>query len=239
MKTFSTLTLATALFLSLPVFASDGHSGALQAAHHEPPAGMNADQALGELKAGNQRFIEGKLKSDKADAHRRKTLAEGQKPNAIILSCSDSRVPPELVFDQGLGEIFTVRVAGNVLGAATVASIEYAVEHLGTRLIVVLGHESCGAVKAALTTPPGKSAGSADLDVLVSSIQPALSDVSRSIASEDKTLRRPVRANVEAVAKRLVTRSSIIRKSVESGEVKIVPGIYSLESGMVEFWSKQ
>jgi carbonic anhydrase len=189
-----------------------------------------------ELKAGNQRFIDGKAEHSLADPVRRKELATEQHPKAIVLSCSDSRVPPELVFDKGLGELFTVRVAGNVLGAATVASIEYAVEHLGARLVVILGHESCGAVKAAISTPLGQSAGSPDLDSLISTLKPNLREVSRDIASDDKTLRKPVMANVDAVGSRLLQRSRIVRKHVEEGKLAIVYGIYGLESGKVDFW---
>lgn len=219
-------------FLSLSSFASSSHSGP----HSE---GIAPDHALKDLKTGNQRFVEGKLQHRHQDEPRRKSLATGQSPSAIILSCSDSRVPPELIFDQGLGDVFTVRVAGNVLGAATVASIEYAVEHLGSRLLVVLGHESCGAVKAALTTPFGKSAGSIDLDSLISTIQSHLNDEDRALAlsgSGDKLLRGPVKQNVNGVVRRLLTRSKIVRKHVTEGKLMVVQAIYSLESGKVEFW---
>ncbi|MGZ3699559.1 MAG: carbonic anhydrase, partial [Bdellovibrionota bacterium] len=124
---------------------------------------------LKELQAGNGRFASSHVAT-------RKTLALGQSPGTIVLSCSDSRVPPELVFDQGLGRLFTVRVAGNVLTPETVASIEYAVSHLGSRLLVVLGHESCGAVDAALKTPAGGDAGSPDLNQLIREIQHNLSE---------------------------------------------------------------
>lgn len=198
--------------------------------------GVSPQHAFDSLKAGNQRFVEGKSQDSKRSATRRGELTAGQKPFAIVLSCSDSRVPPELVFDQGLGEIFTVRVAGHALGAGTVASIEYAVEHLGSRLLVVMGHEACGAVKAALTTPAGQSAGSADLDTLVSSITPGLEGTKRDLASDDKTLRKPVKSNVDYTTQRLLERSSIVRKKVEAGELKIVKGIYGLGSGKVDFW---
>ncbi len=203
---------------------------------HGAANGATPAATLEELKQGNTRFVDGKPSHRRADPVRRRELATGQQPSAIVLSCSDSRVPPELVFDHGLGEIFTVRVAGNVLGAATVASIEYAVEHLGARLIVVMGHESCGAVKAALTTPMGKSAGSPDLDALVSTIKPGLRDVNREVASEDKTVRGPVMKNVDAVGARLISRSRIVRKAVEEGRVAVVHAVYGLESGKVDFW---
>lgn len=198
-----------------------------------------ANEVLDSLRAGNVRFIEGKSTHALGDPARRKELTAGQKPGAIILSCSDSRVPPELVFDKGLGELFTVRVAGNVLGAQTVASMEYAVEHLGAKLILILGHESCGAVKAALTTPMGQSAGSPDLDALISVIKPNIRSLDRAVASEDATIRKPVIANVDGVGARLLQRSRIIRKHVEEGKVQLVHGIYSLETGKVDFWNTE
>ena len=223
---------------SAPPPAAPAHAAA--APHSEHPVGAAPEAVLAQLKEGNSRFEAGKLSHPHADVDYRKQLSGGQHPEAIILSCSDSRVAPELLFDKGLGDLFVVRDAGNILGAAAVASMEYAVEHLGSRLIVVMGHESCGAVKAALSTPPGKSAGSPDLDSLVATIQGNLEaegkDGWRSIASEDKTLRGHVSHNVNAVAKRLTERSKIIRNAVETGKVKIVPAIYGLETGHVDFW---
>src|SRR3954471_10120329 len=118
-------------------------------AHSSSAAPVDADQALHQLMAGNKRFVAGHLRT-RDEPPRRVELANGQKPVAVIVSCSDSRVPPELVFDQDLGDIFVVRTAGQVVGDLELGSIEYAVEHLGTRLIVVLGHARCGAVMAAV-----------------------------------------------------------------------------------------
>ncbi len=206
--------------VSLSAWASD----------HAAPA-VPPDEALKRLKAGNERFIAGKAQHPEQDEHRRQELTTGQFPFAIVLGCSDSRVPPELVFDQGLGDLFGVRVAGNVLDPATVASMEYAVEHLGSKLILILGHEACGAVKAALSTPKGSSAGSPDLDLLVQTIQPNVKgdDVS------DPLLRLPVRHNVEGIARSLLERSKLIRDKVSLGQVRIVRGVYALSSGKVEF----
>jgi carbonic anhydrase len=113
--------------------------------HAEEAKGVGADEALARLVEGNKRFVEMKLTHPEQDIACRTTLAKGQQPFAVILGCSDSRVPPEVIFDQGLGDLFVVRVAGNVADDIGIASIEYAVEHLGSRLIVVLGHERCGA----------------------------------------------------------------------------------------------
>ncbi len=190
--------------------------------------------SLAQLIAGNERFAEGKVLHPRQNAARRSELTAGQKPGAIVLSCSDSRVPPEVVFDQGLGDVFVVRVAGNTLDAAAVASIEYAVEHLGASLVVVMGHHACGAVKTALTVEPA-NAGSADLESLVGAIRPRVQEFI-PLDPADKTLDRPVRANVDAVCRELVARSAIVHEAVTKGEVVIVPSLYALASGRVEMW---
>lgn len=205
---------------------------AAKAAHSESPS-VSPDKALTWLKNGNSRFTKGQWRHDgqsKKDIHR---LADGQHPHAIVLSCSDSRVPPELVFDQKLGEIFTVRTAGESLDNNAVGSIEYALEHLGSRLIVVLGHTSCGAVKAALETMDGKDAGSPALNSLVKGLHPHLMSFkdqprSKGVAAEGM-------ANAQGVADDLVASSEIVRKRLKSGDLKIVPALYHLDSGHVEF----
>ena len=222
--------LASYLIVLRPVFSE------------EKPVNLPSPAALTlqDLKAAKAQFMKGNF------AARRKELVAHQDPKVIVLSCSDSRVPPEHIFGKGLGDLFTVRVAGNILGAATVASLEYAAEHLGASLLVVMGHESCGAVKAALTTERGDSAGSLDLDSLVSSIQGNLDRAAelpgRGMASvyhaEDKKLRQAVIGNVDVVAADLMKRSKIIRHRVETGKLKIVRAIYSLESGKVDFWGE-
>jgi carbonic anhydrase len=204
------------------------------AEEHPAVESMAKWDAFNELQAGNKRFLKANPKYH-PDEDRRLELVDGQHPHSIVLSCSDSRVPPELIFDQGLGDIFTIRVAGEVLDASAIGSIEYAVEHLGSKVIVVLGHESCGAVKAALATPKGQSAGSPSLDKMIAAIQDNL-DGNMLYSPEDKTLRGPVRANVTAVARQLVQRSPIIQKAIESGEILLAQGIYSLKSGEVEYW---
>lgn len=188
--------------------------------------------ALNELKEGNSRFVSEKPQSlSTATESHRELLAQGQSPHTIVLSCSDSRLPPEHVFDQGLGKIFTIRVAGNILNAEAVASIEYAVAHLGSRLIVVMGHESCGAVKAALQTPAGQCAGSPSLNKLIRKIQNNIG----KIISCCPSLRAPVKKNAAAVAKELMKRSKIVRAAVKSGTVQVQEAIYSLNSGKVDF----
>lgn len=205
------------------------------------PTVNQADVALKSLIEGNERFITGAVKGEHRDESRRRALAGEQNPHTIMLSCSDSRVPPELIFDQGLGDLYTIRVSGNILGSAQVASIEYAVENLGANLIVTMGHESCRAVKAALDSHPKISSGSTDIDWMVSAIRPNLA--ARSVASDlrtdigtDPKLRQSVIANVDAVTEQLLVRSKIISHAVEAGKLKIVRGIYSLDSGKVDFW---
>ena len=188
---------------------------------------------IAKLVEGNQRFAGGTGIHPAQDSARRAELVKGQHPSTIVVSCSDSRVPPEIVFDAGLGEIFTVRTAGEVVDAAALASIEYAVEHLGAAAIVVMGHESCGAVKAALSTPKGKSAGSPSLDKLVAAIRPNIAGAAGD--AEDKTLLTPVKANARGIAAQLVHDSEIIHEAVRHHKVKIESAVYHLDSGKVEF----
>lgn len=192
-----------------------------------------SEKALGWLKNGNTRFVKHHLRNDGDLPKDRARLVAGQKPHSIVLSCSDSRVPPEVVFDQKLGEIFVIRAAGEVLDASTIASVEYAVEHLGSNLILVLGHESCGAVKAALATLDGADAGSPWLNKLVQDIHPRVMSFKGKPVSEGAVIEGW--ANVSGVAKDLVDRSQIVRDAVNTGEVKIQTALYHLGSGVVEF----
>jgi carbonic anhydrase len=186
---------------------------------------MNADQVLTRLKEGNQRYIADKLNRDLQDTNRRGELASGQAPYAIILSCADSRVVPEMVFDTGLGEVFVVRVAGNIANTDSVASIEYAVANLGSSLIVVLGHQSCGAVTAAIQ---GGDLGN-NLNHLLGQIKPAVD------SCESSDVDTVVKHNANYVAEQLVSTSDIIANAVKDGGVKIVSGFYELGTGKVEF----
>ena len=188
-----------------------------------------AAEALAALKAGNARFVADAPKLPGADAAHRKALTAGQHPYAILLSCADSRVPPEYVFNVGLGDLFVVRVAGEVVDRSVLASAEYAAEHLDVPLLVVLGHESCGAVKAAAEST-GKSLGP-NLDYLVKAIQPA---VARS-ASERDHVKGAILANVEQVTNDIVAKSAILRERVEEGKLGVVGAYYELESGKVAF----
>lgn len=204
-----------------------------KAEHHREAGPVSADKALGWLKNGNTRYLKNKLRTDGQSSADRTRLSTGQKPHTIVLSCSDSRVPPEIVFDQKLGEIFVVRAAGEALDSSVIASIEYAVSHLGSNLILVMGHDSCGAVKAAHGTLGGEDAGSPSLNKLVRDIHPRIAQFKGKAMSpqgNDETW-----ANVRGVAKDLVERSQIVRDLVAGGEVKIAEAVYHLQSGQVEW----
>lgn len=188
--------------------------------------------AYSALQNGNMRFYEGHATHQHQSPDRRESLAGAQKPHTIIISCSDSRLPPEIIFDQGLGDIFTVRVAGNTVTTEVIASVEYAVEHLGSKLLVVMGHESCGAVKAAVHAKPGISNGSESLDSLVNHIRGHLSEP----FSSDPTMHAEVKANVTATLKELVSKSEIVAAAVRNKGLVLAQGIYSLKTGRVEFW---
>ena len=201
--------------------------------HKREKGPVSADQSLHFLQNGNKRFTGKLFRKDGASSDDIKRLSSGQKPHAIVLSCSDSRVPPEVVFDQKLGEIFVVRTAGEALDSSAIASIEYAVSHLGSNLIVVMGHESCGAVKAALGTLDGGDAGSPSLNKLVGDLHPRLKRFSGVKQSEGVI--EESWANVEGVATDLTSRSEIIQHAVESGELRIQKALYHLSNGAVDW----
>lgn len=187
---------------------------------------MNSvDEILSRLKDGNARFVGDKLDGRLQDSSRRDALTGSQSPYAIVLSCADSRVVPELAFDTGLGELFVVRVAGNVANMCSMASIEYAVAHLKTRVIVVLGHESCGAVGAALA---GGDNGP-NLNHLLAHIEPAKQ------ASDDQSVNGVVKTNAKLTAEALQERSAIIGAACSAGDLHIAPAFYALGSGEVTF----
>ncbi|MEM9081754.1 MAG: carbonic anhydrase [Verrucomicrobiota bacterium] len=186
---------------------------------------MNAAEALQRLKEGNQRFQQNEtLLFTKMQAELRAELAQAQTPFAIILGCADSRVPPELIFDQTLGDLFTVRIAGNVASPAAIASIEYAVAKLGTRLLVVLGHSSCGAVKATLDHLNEPLDLTPSLTALVNTISPAI--------TKTQTLDQAIAANVTHSRQTLTSQSSLL---ASTSNLQIIGATYSLETGVVTF----
>ncbi len=187
------------------------------------------DEALRQLEAGNERFVTLQLKKKNFRSERR-DLVTGQQPYAIVLGCSDSRVPPELVFDESLGKLFVVRVAGNVVDPVVLGSIEYAAEHLHTATLLVLGHEACGAVKATLGgghLPP-------NIQRLVERIQPAVRRARAEALDEERTLTAAIRENVQLQMQSAVDQSEVLRELVEKGALRIAGGVYSLHSGKVQ-----
>lgn len=197
-----------------------------------PPADAPAnqpspDKVWADLMAGNGRFVAGKTHKHDVVSLRKK-LASGQSPAAIILSCSDSRVGPELIFDQGLGDLFVVRTAGNVADPVALGSIEYAVDHLHSPVLVVLGHQKCGAVAAACS---GDKMPSANLTAIVDKIAPAVSKA-KSDSSGD-LVESAVKENVHQSAKDVLANSEIIRHAVESGKLRVVEAEYRLDTGEV------
>ena len=189
-----------------------------------------SSSALAELKAGNERFAGHHTTHPHQTTARRSELAGGQRPHAVILACADSRVAPEIVFDQGLGDLFTVRVAGNIAGDAEIASIEYAVEHLHTPLIVVMGHQSCGAVGAAIEG--GEAPG--HLPALISAIEPS---VTKARTMQGDLSDNAIRLNVQAVVAQLAASHPILAEHVAQGTLKVVGAVYSLKTGHVTWVS--
>lgn len=187
---------------------------------------MNANHALEKLMAGNQRYITNQLIHHHQSGRRMRAISNGQHPFAVILGCADSRVPPEIIFDHGLGDLFVIRVAGNILDDAILGSIEYAVEELGTCLVVVLGHQRCGAVAA--TIKHGEV--SSHITTLLNAIQPAVDRVKHQPGD---LLDNAVRANIKLVVEQLKS-SMPVANFVQHDRLKVVGAQYNLGCGTVE-----
>jgi len=194
---------------------------------------LSADDAFNRLVEGNERFVRGEaLRS----AFRRETLTElakAQRPYATILGCSDSRVPPEWIFDAGLGELFVIRVAGNILSPEIAGSLQYAGSYLQTSLFVVLGHEGCGAVGAALATALGGTQFRSRVQLLLESITPGLPDLDFHLSAQEK-LSRAVEANVRWTVRRIL-ESPEGQARIAEGRMKVLGAIYEIETGRVRF----
>ncbi|MFN3691013.1 MAG: carbonic anhydrase [Fimbriimonadales bacterium] len=191
---------------------------------------------LGKLQYGNELFAQGKLLPLAVDEMTRYTLeTEGQKPFAVVVACADSRVPPELIFNQGLGQLFVVRVAGNIVNDENLASIEYAVEHFKVPLIVVLGHTHCDAVKTAVEGKPLEG----HLPHLIKHITPVVRQVrtTHPHLKDDALIERVVQENVRHVIQTIYQRSAVVRKNHDQGKLNFAGGVYHLREGKVE-WLK-
>jgi carbonic anhydrase len=187
---------------------------------------VSGDQTWNELAAGNQRFVTGKTAPHDFPSQR-KALTKTQHPQVAVLSCSDSRVPPELVFDTGLGELFVVRSAGEDDDPLELGSLEYAIEHLGSTVIVVLGHQSCGAVTAACS---GGKSESVNLDAVLTPIAPSCAKMD---PKKPETLDIAVRDHVHSVAQDLLVKSQLLKKAFDEGKLTIMELYYSLDTGEV------
>jgi carbonic anhydrase len=223
-------------FLALSGIAAAGAAlGAAAPASASAPAAAetpvtNPDEALKRLMEGNERFVTDKTIDPNQSTARRAELAKGQKPFATILSCVDSRVPPEIVFDRGLGDLFVIRTAGQVVDKAVLGSIEFGAAELGIPLIVVMGHEKCGAVKATIETLEKGEKAPGSIEYLVEGIAPAVEAVKGKSCD---MLDNAVQANVDnSVA--LLKKSKILGDLVKAGKIRIVGARYDLDSGKVE-----
>ncbi len=200
---------------------------------------MIAEQALQRLREGNQRFVAGEMSLVQRAQDRSELVAE-QRPSAIILGCSDSRVPAELVFDQGLGELFVIRVAGNIVAPSQVGSVEFAAEQFGTRLVVVLGHSGCGAVAATLASLDQKAGEvpNPNLRAIVERIRPSVQgfvEQGNALTTEQR-LHHAVRANIRHSADHLRNGSPILERLIAEQQLRVVGAEYNLATGMVDFF---
>jgi carbonic anhydrase len=192
-----------------------------------------ADEALARLKTGNLRFINGQARFPTVQKEILADLAKGQQPYVTILGCSDSRVPPELVFDAGFGELFVIRVAGNVLGPSILGTLQYAGLHLHTPLFVVMGHEGCGAVQAAIASRFAGTQQAGRIEILLEQIIPALDDLDPN-ATPAELLSAGVEANVRRTMRELLETPEAKARLAE-GHMKLVGAIYELDTGRVRF----
>ena len=218
-----------ALTLPRPMFAEDPPS-----AHHEKKlSAISSEEARKRLAEGNQRFVERRSKHPHQTLDWRVELEAGQHPFAVILGCADSRVPPELLFDQGFGDLFVVRVAGNIVDTDVRGSVEYAVDHLGTPLVLVLGHTRCGAVTAALDHATDSPTEPDEIVSLLYRIEPALKGLSE-INDRETRVNEAVKRNVQLAVQRLAQTPDLMR-SQKAGKLKIMGGVYDMHTGKIEF----
>ena len=212
----------------LPGVAQQMAGAKHDSSHHADPTQSGAQRIWAELMQGNERFVSGKPKSRDL-VTLRDSLATSQHPQAIVLACSDSRVAPELIFDQNLGDLFVVRTAGNIADAIGVGSIEYAAEHLGRTVLVIMGHTKCGAVTAACS---GDKMPTANLEAIVDKIAPAVQKAKGS-AGGDALIEASVKENVRQSAKDILASSPVLHHLVEEGKLSVYEAEYQLDTGKV------
>lgn len=202
------------------------------ASEEEAEDAVSADDAWNILTEGNARFVSGEVDA-KNFPERRAELLAGQSPLVTVVTCSDSRVPPELIFDQGLGDIFVIRVAGNVMDPVVLGSVEYGVEHLHTPLLIILGHQSCGAVTAAT-----EGGAEGNIESIMTEIEPAVEIAMETNMTGSDLVEVAIDENIDLVIKNVLDRSPITRELVEEGELVIFGAKYSLETGEVAVLTK-
>lgn len=221
MNSFRFRLLSVSVFLALILANAEGSSAG-------PTKAVSPDAALKRLEEGNKRFVAGALTHQGQGADRRLETAKGQHPFAVVLTCADSRLSPEIIFDQGIGDLFVVRNAGNLLGDHVIGSIEYAVEHLHSTVIVVLGHSKCGAVSAAVAG--GEVPG--HIKSIVASLNPA---VGMAKKKDGDPVANAIRINAKLSASALAQAEPILGEFAKHGKIKVVAALYNLETGAVEF----
>jgi len=225
MNTLKTISLAAALLWIFPLAPSLRAAGPT-----DPSARLLRDASLMLLREGNARFAMGKPQHPHQDAERRTaTAAQGQEPIATILACSDSRDPVELIFDRGVGDLFVVRVAGNVAGESELATVEYGVSHLNTPLLIVMGHTKCGAVTAVVK----EAELHGHLLTLAEKIKPAVAKVKAESVETEEAVPKAIQANVWQTIEDIIKQSSEVRAKVEAGQLSILGALYDLEQGKV------
>ena len=197
-----------------------------------------AADALARLREGNRRFVTDQAAPRGLDSQARRELVSGQEPFAIILGCSDSRVPSELVFDQGFGDLFVIRVAGNIVAPSQVGSIEFAAAYFGTKLVVVMGHEQCGAITAAVADLEGAGSSSPNLRSIVDRVRPSVQTVMavRPDADRATIMREAIRANVRVSTNHLRHGSAMLERMIQEDGMMVVGAEYSLRTGVVDFF---
>jgi carbonic anhydrase len=228
MKRF--LLVLSLLLSTTPFGLTQEHAAAAQPTRSsEAISGTNNGEKIwADLMEGNQRFVSGQTKSREV-VQLRHTLAKGQHPKVIVLTCADSRVPPELVFDQSLGDLFVVRAAGNIADAIELGSMEYAVAHLGSTVLVVMGHEKCGAVTAACS---GEKMPTANLQAIVDKIDPAVTRA-KTYAATDGLVDAAILENVHQSARDVLANSEALRHAHEEGKLTVIEAVYKLDAGQV------
>lgn len=225
MNILKTISLAAALLWSVVLPPALGAAG-----QTDPSARLLRDASLMLLKEGNARFAAGKPQHPNQDAERRTaTATQGQEPFATVLACSDSREAVELIFDRGVGDLFVVRVAGNVAGVSELATVEYGVGHLNTPLLIVMGHTKCGAVTAVVK----ETELHGHLHSLAEKIKPAVAKVKAESIDSEETVPKAIQANVWQTIEDIIKQSGVVRSKLEAGQVSVLGAIYDLEQGKV------